>query len=112
MPRKKKSAQSFARAPGLSADHVVHWNSGISVADQAMARNESNHSDNVGTSKSTNARFSGKEEIVNNMQEMFSHLDPEVIFLVLNECNFRGKFAHSKCNGANTIAYWVASSLN
>ncbi|XP_064190993.1 NEDD4-binding protein 2 [Anguilla rostrata] len=93
MPRKKKSGQSPARAPGLSVERGVSWNSGPSVADQAMARNGSKNSDSVGAGKSTNVRFSGKEEIVNKMQEMFSHLDPEVIYLVLNECDFRVEHA-------------------
>ncbi|KAJ8281312.1 hypothetical protein GJAV_G00066080 [Gymnothorax javanicus] len=93
MPRKKKSGQSPARAPGQSAERGVIWNSGSSVADQAMARNESKISDNVGAGKSTNVRLSSKEEILNKMQEMFSHLDPEVIYLVLNECDFRAEHA-------------------
>ncbi|XP_061101924.1 NEDD4-binding protein 2 isoform X2 [Conger conger] len=93
MPRKKKSAQSPARAPGLSTERGVNWNSGKSVADQAMARNETKNSNNVGAGQSTNVQFSGKEEIVNKMQEMFSHLEPEVIYLVLNECDFRVEHA-------------------
>lgn len=31
-----------------------------------------------------------KERIVKSMQEMFSHLDPEVIYIVLSECDFKG----------------------
>ncbi|KAJ8410966.1 hypothetical protein AAFF_G00180010 [Aldrovandia affinis] len=94
MPRKKKSAQSPARVPGLPADRGVILNSGVSVADRSMARNETNTSDNWGAgtpnlSESSDIRFSGKDEVVNSMQEMFSHLDPEVIYLVLNECDFR-----------------------
>ena len=34
---------------------------------------------------------SQKEEIVKNMKEMFSHLDPEVIYIVLSGCGFKGR---------------------
>lgn len=33
---------------------------------------------------------SAKEGIVKSMQEMFSHLDREVIYIVLSECDFKG----------------------
>ncbi|XP_071397189.1 NEDD4-binding protein 2 [Centroberyx affinis] len=38
---------------------------------------------------STSLSSSDKEKIVRNMQEMFSHLDPEVIYIVLSECDFK-----------------------
>lgn len=38
---------------------------------------------------STSLSSSAKEDILRNMQEMFSHLDPEVIYIVLSECDFR-----------------------
>ncbi|KAG7458709.1 hypothetical protein MATL_G00223570 [Megalops atlanticus] len=94
MPRKKKSGQSPARVPGLAADRGGSLNNVVSMTDRNMARNETKNGDNWGagtplTAKSSDPRFSGKEEIVNNMREMFSHLDPEVIYLVLAECDFR-----------------------
>lgn len=33
---------------------------------------------------------SAKENIVRSMQDVFSHLDPEVIYIVLSECDFKG----------------------
>lgn len=38
---------------------------------------------------STSLTSSAKEKIVKSMQEMFSHLDPEVIYIVLSECDFK-----------------------
>ncbi|KAF3852110.1 hypothetical protein F7725_005465, partial [Dissostichus mawsoni] len=38
---------------------------------------------------STSLSSSEKEKIVQSMQEMFSHLDPEVIYIVLSECDFK-----------------------
>ncbi|XP_036372438.1 NEDD4-binding protein 2 [Megalops cyprinoides] len=92
MPRKKKSGQSPARVPGLAADRGGSLNNVGSMTDRNMARNETKNGDNWGagtplTAKSSDS--SGKEEIVNKMREMFSHLDPEVIYLVLAECDFR-----------------------
>ncbi|KAK7939695.1 hypothetical protein WMY93_003021 [Mugilogobius chulae] len=34
-----------------------------------------------------------KEDILRNMQEVFSHLDPEVIYIVLSECDFKAENA-------------------
>lgn len=80
MPRKKKNAQSPARVPGLS-DEVTsssHPTGGLRGHQPAMA------------SDLTLMSRPQKEEIVNNMREMFSHLDPEVIYIVLSECGFKG----------------------
>lgn len=81
MPRRKKSGQSPARVPGGSLDH----NAGQRLPqgfDGAMANNFSSSGGLLSTSD--------KENIVKNMQEMFSHLDPEVIYIVLSECDFKG----------------------
>lgn len=42
---------------------------------------------------SSSLSSSAKEDIVRNMQEMFSHLDPEVIYIVLSESDFRVEHA-------------------
>ncbi|CAF93505.1 unnamed protein product [Tetraodon nigroviridis] len=39
---------------------------------------------------------SEKEGILKGMQEMFSHLDPDVIYLMLSECDFKGSTEHRK----------------
>ena len=81
MPRKKKNAQSPARVPGLSNDDTPSSSQstrGLRGYENAMASNLSMMS------------RSQKEEIVKNMKEMFSHLDPEIIYIVLSECGFKG----------------------
>ncbi|XP_059904029.1 NEDD4-binding protein 2 [Gadus macrocephalus] len=80
MPRKKKNAQSPARVPGLSNDDTPSSSQstrGLRGYENAMASNLSMMS------------RSQKEEIVKNMKEMFSHLDPEIIYIVLSECGFK-----------------------
>lgn len=42
------------------------------------------------SSSSHSLSSSDKETVVKNMQEVFSHLDPEVIYIVLSECDFKG----------------------
>lgn len=77
MPRKKKTDQSPARGsdhnPGRRVPHAF---------DSAMADS---------FPSSTPPSISVKENIVKSMQEMFSHLDPDVIYIVLSECDFKGK---------------------
>ncbi|KAK1175329.1 NEDD4-binding protein 2 isoform X2 [Acipenser oxyrinchus oxyrinchus] len=86
MPRKKKSAlQSPARTPANPSDGSTSSN------DLALPSRETDInmvSSNLHTSSS-----SGKEEIVNSMLEMFSHLDSEVIYMVLSECDFKAEVA-------------------
>lgn len=43
---------------------------------------------------STSLSSSDKEKIVKSMQEVFSHLDPEVTYIVLSECDFKGSIKH------------------
>ncbi|RVE76251.1 hypothetical protein OJAV_G00006570 [Oryzias javanicus] len=75
MPRRKKMAQSPARpaAGGPPEGGSIGYNT------------ESDHL--VGNSYPTSS--TEKEGIVKSMQEMFSHLDPEVIYIVLSECDFK-----------------------
>ncbi|XP_034713629.1 NEDD4-binding protein 2 isoform X2 [Etheostoma cragini] len=79
MPRRKKNGQSPARVPGGPPEGgSLGHNTGYLLPegfDSAMANN-------FPTS-------SVKERIVKSMQEMFSHLDPEVIYIVLSECDFK-----------------------
>ncbi|XP_034146999.1 NEDD4-binding protein 2 [Esox lucius] len=101
MPRKKKNGQSPARGPGPSNDNTNHYRiSGTSIDGAPISRSDFNDAasnfpyggrgdmlapPNSGGSSDTYKQ----EEIVRNMQEMFSHLDPEVIYIVLSECDFK-----------------------
>ncbi|XP_070841786.1 NEDD4-binding protein 2 [Chaetodon trifascialis] len=78
MPRRKKNGQSPARVPsGLPEGGSYRPPQGF---DGAMANN---------LPSSTSLPSSVQEKIVKSMQEMFSHLDPEVIYIVLSECDFK-----------------------
>ncbi|XP_070780347.1 NEDD4-binding protein 2 [Enoplosus armatus] len=84
MPRRKKNGQSPARVPsgppeGGSLGHSTGYRLPQGF-DGAMANN---------FPSSTSLSSSVKETIVTSMQEMFSHLDPEVIYIVLSECDFK-----------------------
>ncbi|TKS68148.1 NEDD4-binding protein 2 [Collichthys lucidus] len=77
MPRRKKNGQSPARVPGGGPPE------GGSLGHSAGYRLLPQGFDGAMASGSV------KEEIVTSMQEMFSHLDPEVIYIVLSECDFK-----------------------
>ncbi|XP_044047061.1 NEDD4-binding protein 2 [Siniperca chuatsi] len=84
MPRRKKNGQSPARVPsGPPEGGSLGHNTGYRLPqgfDGSMANN---------FPSSTSPSSSVKEKIVTSMQEMFSHLDPEVIYIVLSECDFK-----------------------
>ncbi|XP_023274250.1 NEDD4-binding protein 2 [Seriola lalandi dorsalis] len=84
MPRRKKNGQSPARVPGgPSEGGSLGHNVGYRLpqgSDGAMANN---------FPSSDSLSSSAKENIVKSMQEMFSHLDPDVIYIVLSECDFK-----------------------
>ncbi|XP_034543240.1 NEDD4-binding protein 2 isoform X2 [Notolabrus celidotus] len=84
MPRRKKNGQSPARVhsgpPEGGSLGYNTGNRGLQGFDGSMANN---------FTSSTSLSGSDKENIVRSMQEMFSHLDPEVIYIVLSECDFK-----------------------
>lgn len=102
MPRKRKNGYSPARVPGLSNDNSNNYYRLPGAGDGAPPpRSELNTGSNSHHYRSTNtvvrtnsidisSTCQDKDEIVRNMQEMFSHLDPEVLYIVLAECDFKG----------------------
>ncbi|XP_074551293.1 NEDD4-binding protein 2 [Halichoeres trimaculatus] len=84
MPRRKKNGQSPARVPGGPPEGgSFSYNTDNRVLqgfDGSMANN---------FTPSTSLSSSDKENIVRSMQDVFSHLDPEVIYIVLAECDFK-----------------------
>ncbi|XP_017263722.1 NEDD4-binding protein 2 isoform X2 [Kryptolebias marmoratus] len=90
MPRRKKNGQSPARQPagppeGGSLGHnatcyppLPHRHSDFAMASNFQA-----------TMTTTETSSAGKERIEKSMQEMFSHLDPDVIHIVLSECDYK-----------------------
>nr|XP_019955990.1 PREDICTED: NEDD4-binding protein 2 [Paralichthys olivaceus] len=87
MPRRKKNGQSPARVPGGPSEGGSLGNSNAGYYqlplgyDGTMANNFSSGDSLPGSTI--------KEQIVKNMQDMFSYLDPEVIYIVLSECDFK-----------------------
>ena len=82
MPRKKKNGHIPAQVPGLSNESCSNtsYRTHGSNDDRAMGR---------GNLQLANSLYHDKD-IVKNMQDIFSHLDPEVIHIVLAECDFKG----------------------
>lgn len=93
MPRKKKSDQSPGRVPGgppeVGSPDQNTGRRGPHEFDSAMAGN---------FPSSAPLSNSDKERIIKGMQEMFSHLDPDVIYIVLAECDFKGSDKHQCYN--------------
>ncbi|XP_041839319.1 NEDD4-binding protein 2 isoform X2 [Melanotaenia boesemani] len=85
MPRRKKAGQSPARQTGGRTDGgSFGHNSGNPLRqgyDPVMASN-------VPLSAAA-PNSAVMERIVKSMQEMFSHLDPDVIYIILSECDFK-----------------------
>lgn len=101
MPRKKKNGHSPARVPGLSNDNNNYYRIAGPSDGAPLSRSEFNTGSNSHYYGSTNmlastnsggisATSQDKDEILRSMQEMFSHLDPEVLYIVLSECDFKG----------------------
>ncbi|CAJ1052124.1 NEDD4-binding protein 2 isoform X1 [Xyrichtys novacula] len=84
MPRRKKNGQSPARVPGGPPEggRLGH-NTGTRPPQDSDGSMANNFTPNNSVPSSV------KESIVRSMEEMFSHLDPEVIYIVLSECDFK-----------------------
>ncbi|XP_016145047.1 NEDD4-binding protein 2-like isoform X2 [Sinocyclocheilus grahami] len=87
MPKKRKNGLSPSRAAeyGSGSESGAHGASGSSVA-----RLDSSD-DRFGSTqfRSVQLEPQSRDEIVQSMQEMFSHLDPDVIYMVLSEADFK-----------------------
>lgn len=74
MPRKRKTGGSPSQRNGNSDRTAV----AVCQGDPSHLVAQAMHSVN-------------KEELFNSMSEMFSDLDPSVVYMVLSECDFKGK---------------------
>ncbi len=93
MPKKKKNGLSPSRAPlhaaeyGSGTESRAHGSNGPFVT-----RPDSSYDDFGSTQfRSGQLESQSRDEIIQSMQEMFSHLDPEVIYMMLSEADFKGK---------------------
>ncbi|XP_010215226.1 PREDICTED: NEDD4-binding protein 2 [Tinamus guttatus] len=94
MPRKRKTGGSPSRKSGnfdrTAVAVPLHGNPRLSVPQAMYSVN--------------------KEELFNSMSEMFSDLDPSVVYMVLSECDFKVESAMDYLLELSTHAKGVASS--
>ncbi|NXC66442.1 N4BP2 protein, partial [Anhinga anhinga] len=93
MPRRRKTGGSPSRKNG-NFDRTA----------AALYQGDPNHS------VSPAVHSVNKEELFNSMSEMFSDLDPSVIYMVLSECDFKVENAMDNLLELSTHAKGVASS--
>ncbi|KAK2817017.1 hypothetical protein Q5P01_025208 [Channa striata] len=84
MPRRKKNGQSPARVPGAPSD-------GDSLGYTAGSRKTQRHHGALANNFPSSDSLSSvdKDKMVKSMVEMFAHLEPEVINVVLSEWDFK-----------------------
>ncbi|NXL42494.1 N4BP2 protein, partial [Podilymbus podiceps] len=95
MPRRRKTGGSPSRKNGNSDRTAV----AVSQGDPSRSASQATHCVN-------------KEELFNSMSEMFSDLDPSVVYMVLSECDFKVENAMDYLLELSTHAKGVASSKN
>ncbi|NXG61703.1 N4BP2 protein, partial [Hemiprocne comata] len=93
MPRRKKTGGSPSRKNGNCDRTAV----AVSQGDPSHLVSQAMHNVN-------------KEELFNSMSEMFSDLDPSVIYMVLSECDFKVENAMDYLLELSTHAKGAASS--
>ncbi|NXO60813.1 N4BP2 protein, partial [Aramus guarauna] len=93
MPRRRKTGGSPSRKNGNS-DRTAF---AVSQGDSSHSVSQAVHSVN-------------KEELFNSMSEMFSDLDPSVVYMVLSECDFKVENAMDYLLELSTHAKGVAAS--
>ncbi|NXH94165.1 N4BP2 protein, partial [Pachycephala philippinensis] len=93
MPRKRKTGGSPSQKNGNSDRTAV----AVSQGDPSHLVAQAVH-------------YVNKEELFNSMSEMFSDLDPSVVYMVLSECDFKVENAMDHLLELSTHAKGVASS--
>ncbi|NWS68431.1 N4BP2 protein, partial [Crotophaga sulcirostris] len=93
MPRRRKTGASPSRKNGNFDRSTV----AVSPGDPRHLMSQAAHSVN-------------REELFNSMSEMFSALDPSVVYMVLSECDFKVENAMDYLLELSTHAKGVASS--
>ncbi|XP_048387390.1 NEDD4-binding protein 2 isoform X2 [Stegostoma tigrinum] len=111
MPRKKRNpaASSPARPPGLGSPTRTGSVVSSAAADRCQAPVPRWA---LGSNSVTACPANGvnKEKLLNRMTEMFSHLDPSVVYVVLSECDFKADDAMDSLLVLSDAAEGVASS--
>lgn len=91
MPKKKKNGQSPSRGAMKGSGPEIRTHGTIG---SAVTQADPSWGSNFGSTLSMSGQSGSqrRDEIVQSMQEMFSHLDPEVIYMVLSEADFKGEW--------------------
>ncbi|XP_076868554.1 NEDD4-binding protein 2 isoform X2 [Brachyhypopomus gauderio] len=87
MPKKKKNGHSPNRVSAQTGEHRSAQRANGGSSAWVDPRGRGNRGPVLATSST--ASLTGKDDIVKCMQEMFSHLDPVVIYIVLSEADFK-----------------------
>ncbi|XP_057187325.1 NEDD4-binding protein 2 isoform X2 [Triplophysa rosa] len=96
MPKKKKNGQSPSRGTrqraeygsGPESESRAHGTNGSAVTQADSSWGYSNYFGCTLPSSGQSGSQS-RDKVIQGMQEMFSHLDPEVIYMVLSESDFK-----------------------
>uniref|UniRef100_UPI00398EF7F9 NEDD4-binding protein 2 isoform X3 n=1 Tax=Pristiophorus japonicus TaxID=55135 RepID=UPI00398EF7F9 len=119
MPKKRRNpaALSPVRPPGLGPPPGISTAAAAAAPvtatdDQAPASVPTRASGSGSVAASAVAVGAGvnKEELLDRMTEMFSHLDPSVVYVVLSECDFKADDAMDSLLVLSDAAEGVASS--
>uniref|UniRef100_A0A8C2FAY1 NEDD4-binding protein 2-like n=1 Tax=Cyprinus carpio TaxID=7962 RepID=A0A8C2FAY1_CYPCA len=91
MPKKRKNGLSPSRAPLHAAEFGSGSESRAHGANGRFVTRPGSSYDSSGSTqfRSGQSESQSRDEIVQSMQEMFSHLDSEVIYMVLSEADFK-----------------------
>lgn len=84
MPKKKKNLGVSPSRKSIYSETIA---TGLAPSPVDLSMSQAPHEVN-------------KEELFSSLSEMFSDLDPAVVYMVLSECDFRGK---SRSVFANTL---------
>ncbi|XP_072526275.1 NEDD4-binding protein 2 isoform X2 [Salminus brasiliensis] len=89
MPKKKKNGHSPGRVSAQAGESEARGHGGNAAASRQAAPPNYRSNSRSTLPTSCESSFQRKDEIVRSMQEMFSHLDPVVIYIVLSEADFK-----------------------
>lgn len=100
MPKKKKSSAASTARPSGCAPPPGTSTSEMAPADRGPVPSRASASASSSLAAAAGAVGPGmnKEELLDRLMEMFSHLDPSVVYVMLSECDFKGN------GGAGAVA--------
>ncbi|XP_051897923.1 NEDD4-binding protein 2 [Pristis pectinata] len=113
MPKKKKNitVSSPARPPGCGPPPSTSAAAPAAV-DRAPVPSRASASSSMAAVAGAMGSGVNKEELLDRMTEMFSHLDPSVVYVVLSECDFKADDAMDSLLVLSDAAKGVKSSCS